>query len=79
MIRSHSYDFKRIDSVRKFNVWSLVIWVLAITVAFLTTAPPTGLGILSITSVPAVDAFVISFVLQFIVSKFNLDKREERV
>lgn len=75
LLRRHRYDFSRMESIRSLNIMSILVWAIAILTAFLTSAPPLGLGMLTITNAPAIDAFLAAFILQLIISKFNLDKR----
>ena len=75
LLRRHRYNFNRIDSIIRLNVPSLIIWGIAILTAFMTSAPPLGFQLFTLTNAPAIDAFIVAFILQFIVSKFNLDKR----
>lgn len=74
-LRKYRYDFNKIDTIINLNIPSLVIWGIAILIAFMTSAQPLGFGLLTLTNAPAMDAFLVAFILQFIVSKFNLDKR----
>lgn len=63
LLRSHRYDFSRMESIRSLNIMSILVWAIAIFTAFLTSAPPLGLGILTITNAPAIDAFLAAFIL----------------
>lgn len=75
LLRRNRYNFNRMDKIIGLNIPSMGIWGIAILMAFMTSAPPLGLGMLTLTNAPAIDAFLVAFILQFIVSKFNLDKR----
>lgn len=75
LLRRDRYNFNRMDKIIGLNIPSMGIWGIAILTAFITSAPPLGLGMLTVTNAPAIDAFLVAFILQFIVSKFNLDKR----
>lgn len=74
-LRKYHYDFNKIDTIINLNIPSLVIWGIAILIAFMTSTQPLGFGLFTLTNAPAMDAFLVAFILQFIVSKFNLDKR----
>lgn len=73
--RHQKYHFEYIDHIIKFNFYSISIWVIAILFALMTSEKPIGFGLFTLTTVPAIDAYIIAFVLQFFVSKFNLDMK----
>jgi cytosine permease len=63
------YNFENLKNVPTFRKETMIAYFLASGVGFLTTAPPTGLGLLDITTVPAVDTFIAAFILQIIFVK----------
>lgn len=73
LVRHKKYNFKYIDDIKKFNYYSVGIWAIAVIVAFLTTAPPIGFGAFTLTTISAIDAYLVAFILQYIVSKTNFD------
>jgi len=48
---------------------SFIVWFLASSVAFLTTDAPAGLGIFDITTIPALDGFLIALIVQTVLGK----------
>jgi len=48
---------------------SFIVWLLASSVAFLTTDAPAGLGIFDITAIPALDGFLIALASQTVLGK----------
>jgi cytosine permease len=45
-----------------------VAWAAGALVAFCTTPPPNGFGLFTLTTVPAVDAFIVAVVVQAVLT-----------
>ncbi|MCR1899736.1 cytosine permease [Irregularibacter muris] len=64
------YTFDNMDRIKEVRWPSLINWGISSAVAFLTTAPPTGMGIFTITGASGLDSFVVAFVIQIGINKF---------
>lgn len=73
LVRHKKYHFEYIEHIVKFNFFSIGIWIIAVFIAFLTSLPPIGFGAFTLSTIPAIDAYIIAFILQFVVSKTNFD------
>lgn len=78
IFRHRVYSFNNIDKIQNIRVYSVLNWVVASCVAFMTTSSPTGFGLFSITGAPGFDAFLVAFVIQVLISVLNrkLKKKE---
>lgn len=72
-INKQRFNFKNAHQ-SSYIMRSLVAWVLASGVAFLTTEAPAGIELFHITSIPALDGFIAAFILQTIFGKILLKK-----
>lgn len=60
------YKYENLPKTPKARWLMLVSWVAASFIAYCTTAAPTGFGWFTITQIPAIDSFLIGFVLALI-------------
>lgn len=60
------YKFENLPKVAKARWLMLASWAVASFIGFCTTPPPTGFGWFEITRIPAIDTFLIGFVLALI-------------
>lgn len=60
------YNFENLKNVPTVRKESMIAYLLAAGLGFLTTMPPTGLGLFNITTVPALDTFIAAFVFQIV-------------
>jgi cytosine permease len=58
------YKYENLDKVPKFRPLMFLAWIGGSLIAFCTTPPPTGFGLFKLTTVPAVDAFIVAVILQ---------------
>ncbi|GAB3063950.1 purine-cytosine permease family protein [Salinicoccus sesuvii] len=79
IMRRGAYDFDKIDLIKKINPYSILIWAIAIFIAFATTDAPLGFGWFTLTNAPAIDAFVVAFVLQMAASKWLMAEKSLEV
>lgn len=63
------YRFENLIAVPAFRPSAWIAWIGAVLVAFMTTAPPTGWGLFTLTTVSAIDSFLVAVVLQLVVGK----------
>ena len=60
------YKFENLPKVAKARWLMLASWAVASFIAYCTTAAPTGFGWFTITQIPAIDSFLVGFVLALI-------------
>lgn len=63
------YSFEHLNTVGKVNVIGAATWIVSAFIAFCTTPSPNGFGLFTLTNAPALDAFLIAFVMQFALVK----------
>ncbi|MDH5695371.1 MAG: cytosine permease [Dehalococcoidia bacterium] len=66
LVNRDFYKFENLPKVAKARWLMLASWVVASFIGFCTTFPPTGFGWFNITTIPAIDTFLIGFVLALI-------------
>lgn len=74
LVDRKKFTFEGIDRNKNWIVRSLVVWVAATLFAFMTTAAPDGFGLFQLTTIPALDAFIFAFIVQWIVGKLFTKK-----
>lgn len=60
------YKYENLPKVAKARWLMLAAWLVASFIAYCTTSSPLGLGWFTITTIPAIDSFLIGFVLALI-------------
>ncbi|MBY0011649.1 cytosine permease [Paenibacillus typhae] len=68
------FSFEGLDSNRNWVIRSIAVWILASFFGLMTTAGPDGLGLFQVTQVPALDSFLIAFILQALIGKWAVKK-----
>ncbi len=66
LVNRDFYKYENLPKTPKARWLMLISWVVASFIAYCTTAAPTGLGWFTITQIPAIDSFLIAFVLALI-------------
>ncbi|WP_188206859.1 cytosine permease [Alkalibacillus aidingensis] len=79
LVNKSKYSFDNLDQMVNVNVPSVVVWVAAALVAFMTTPQPDGFGWFTITGASGFDAFLVAFALQTVVAKVLLVKTPNAV
>lgn len=74
LVDRKKFTFEGLDRNKNWVVRSLVAWVAATCFAYMTTPAPDGFGWFQLTSVPALDAFIFAFIVQWIVGKIMTKK-----
>lgn len=74
LVDRKKFTFEGIDRNKNWVIRSLAVWVAATLFAFMTTAAPDGFGWFQLTSVPALDAFMFAFIVQWVVGKIMAKK-----
>ncbi|GGA90286.1 purine-cytosine permease family protein [Ornithinibacillus halotolerans] len=76
ILRHRVYHYNNIDKIENIRVYSMLTWVVATIIAFMTTPSPTGFGLFSITGSSGIDAFLVAFILQLVIGYFLKNKTE---
>ncbi len=66
LFHKNMYDYKHIQELPKVRVTSFIAWIVGSAVAFCTSTPPVGLNLFSLTTIPALDSFIIAAVLEIV-------------
>lgn len=74
LVNKNRFSFEGLDSNRSWIPRSIVVWVLATFFGFMTTMAPDGLGWFQVTQVPALDSFLMAFIVQAIIGKWVAKK-----
>lgn len=69
LMHQKEYTFENIDRIKDIRWLSILNWAISSLVAFLTSAPPLGLGAFRLTGASGLDSFVVAFILQIIINK----------
>lgn len=64
-------------AVKPFVSRSLITWLLASGVALMTTEAPVGIELFQLTTIPAIDGFIVAFVLQSVIGKIISKQNQE--
>ena len=68
LINRHLYTWDNIGNVRLFRPLAILAWAIGSLIGVMTTAPPVGLGLFQLTTISALDAFLVAAGLQAIFS-----------
>ncbi|GGB32244.1 cytosine permease [Lentibacillus populi] len=79
IINHRKYNFTKLAEIKNVEITSVLIWIIAVVIAFMTTAVPTGFGWFTITGASGFDAFLVAFVLQLIAGKLVSKSRAEKL
>ncbi len=77
IFRHREYHFSNINNVSNVRVLSVLNWVVASAVAFMTTPSPTGFGLFSLTGAAGIDAFLVAFIIQSILGFSYIKNNKE--
>src|SRR5699024_49171 len=69
-LNKQDFSFEKIDT-SNLRIYSLVAWLLASFVSFLSTPTPAGIGLFNLTTIPAMDGFIVAIILQVIFEKLR--------
>lgn len=76
LINKEKFSFKYINR-EDYNKRSILAWLLASGVAFLTTEAPAGLELFHITTIPALDGFIAAFIFQALFGLWVNNRRRD--
>jgi len=69
-LNKQDFSFEKIDT-SNLRIYSMVAWLLASFVSFLSTPTPAGIGLFNLTTIPAMDGFIVAIILQVIFEKLR--------
>ncbi|GCF92595.1 cytosine permease [Enterococcus florum] len=65
------YDFSYENKLKDYYPVAIVSWIIGSVIAFMTSAPPAGFGIFSLTNVSALDGIIAAGICYFILNKLT--------
>ncbi|MCR8644592.1 cytosine permease [Paenibacillus sp. N1-5-1-14] len=74
LVDRKKFTFEGIDRNKNWVFRSLFVWTAATFFAYLTTPAGDGSTLFTVTSVPALDAFIFAFIVQWIIGKISVKK-----
>lgn len=77
LVSSSRFTFEGLTTNRSWSIRSIAVWILASFFAYMTTAAPDGLGLFQVTQVPALDSFLVAFILQAAIGKWFVRKGQQ--
>ncbi|WP_373893732.1 cytosine permease [Virgibacillus sp. CBA3643] len=77
IFRHHVYTFNNIDKIQNIRPYSVINWVIASSIAFMTTPAPTGFGLFTITGASGFDAFLAAFIIQVFIGVLNRESTKK--
>ena len=69
------YDFSYEEKLQDYYPISIFSWVVGSTVAFMTSQPPAGFGLFTLTNVSALDGILVAGLCYFIVTKLTKGRK----
>lgn len=65
------YDFSYEEKLKNYYPTSLFSWLVGSTIAFMTSQPPAGFGLFTLTNVSALDGILAAGICYFIITKLT--------
>ncbi len=78
LLNSKQFNYKNLANVPNVNPISIIIWLVASLLAFITTPSPNGFGLFSLTGASGFDAFLVAFALQVMASSVQRNKGKKK-
>ncbi|HEX6989169.1 MAG TPA: cytosine permease [Bacillota bacterium] len=69
LVQRERYRFENLDRLEGIRYASFASWVLGALFGFATTPQPTGWGLFTLTTVSAIDAFIVAVVAQVVLGR----------
>ena len=69
------YDFSYEEKLQDYYPISIFSWVVGSTVAFMTSQPPAGFGLFTLTNVSALDGILVAGLCYFIMTKLTKGRK----
>lgn len=63
------YNFDRLNTLPKVRKESMIAYFIAAAVGFMTTQTSPGFALFQLTTIPAIDSFIVAFIMQIICVK----------
>lgn len=74
LVGRERYRFANIERVEPIRYESFAAWILGALVGFATTPQPTGWGLFTLTTVSAIDAFIVAVLAQVVLGRVTASR-----
>ncbi|EOH97909.1 cytosine permease [Enterococcus pallens] len=69
------YDFAYESKLKDYYPIAIISWVIGSVVAFMTSAPPAGFGLFTITNISALDGIIAAGICYFVLTKLTKGRK----
>ena len=69
------YEFSYEEKLQDYYPISIISWVIGSTIAFMTSQPPAGFGLFTLTNVSALDGILVAGISYFVLTKLNKGRK----
>ncbi|MGL9750170.1 cytosine permease [Enterococcus sp. DIV0170] len=69
------YEFSYEEKLQDYYPVSIISWVIGSTVAFMTSQPPAGFGLFTLTNVSALDGIIVAGICYFVLTKLTKGRK----
>lgn len=69
------YEFSFEEKLQDYYPVSIISWVIGSTVAFMTSQPPAGFGLFTLTNISALDGIIVAGICYFVLTKLNKGRK----
>lgn len=76
LVQRDRYRFENIEKLEPVRYVSFAAWILGALVGFATTPQPTGWGLFTLTTVSAIDAFIVAVVTQVVLGRLTASRAQ---
>ncbi|MDT2523194.1 cytosine permease [Enterococcus raffinosus] len=69
------YEFSFEEKLQDYYPVSIISWVIGSTVAFMTSQPPAGFGLFTLTNISALDGIIVAGICYFVLTKLTKGRK----
>ncbi|WP_251864937.1 cytosine permease [Enterococcus malodoratus] len=69
------YEFSYEEKLQDYYPISIISWVIGSTIAFMTSQPPAGFGLFTLTNISALDGILVAGISYFVLTKLNKGRK----
>ena len=69
------YEFSYEEKLQDYYPVSIIYWVIGSTVAFMTSQPPAGFGLFTLTNISALDGIIVAGICYFVLTKLTKGRK----
>lgn len=69
------YEFSYEEKLQDYYPVSIISWVIGSTVAFMTSQPPAGFGLFTLTNISALDGIIVAGICYFVLTKLTKGRK----